>query len=46
MREPSTLTFNKGEKDLLAGLEQEMVLTICAGSYTIVKVKNVEVLHY
>ena len=41
MREPSTLTLNKGEKDLLAGLEQEMVLTVCAGSYTIVKVKNV-----
>lgn len=35
MREPSSLTLNKGEKDLLAGLEQEMVLTICAGSYTI-----------
>lgn len=38
MREPSTLTLNKGEKDLLAGLEQEMVLTVCAGSYTIAKV--------
>ena len=41
MREPSTLTLNKGEKDLLAGLEQEMVLTVCAGSYTIAKVKIV-----
>jgi hypothetical protein len=38
MREPSTLTLNKGEKDLLAGLEQEMVLTVCAGSYAIAKV--------
>ncbi|XP_069695323.1 trafficking protein particle complex subunit 10 isoform X2 [Periplaneta americana] len=35
MREPSTVTLNKGEKDLLAGLEQEMVLTVSAGSYTI-----------
>jgi hypothetical protein len=41
MREPSSLTLNKGEKDLLAGLEQEMVLTLCAGSYTIAKVKIV-----
>jgi hypothetical protein len=41
MREPSTLTLNKGEKDLLAGLEQEMVLTVCAGSYTITKVQIV-----
>ncbi|PNF25423.1 hypothetical protein B7P43_G08798 [Cryptotermes secundus] len=37
MKEPSTLTLNKGEKDLLAGLEQEMVLTVCAGSYAIAK---------
>jgi hypothetical protein len=37
-REPSTLALNKGEKDLLAGLEQEMALTVCAGSYTIAKV--------
>jgi hypothetical protein len=41
MSEPSTLMLNKGEKDLLAGLEQEMVLTVCAGSYAIAKVKIV-----
>ncbi|XP_021932391.1 trafficking protein particle complex subunit 10 isoform X2 [Zootermopsis nevadensis] len=35
MREPSSVILNKGEKDLLAGLEQEMVLTVSAGSYTI-----------
>jgi hypothetical protein len=40
MREPSTLALNKGEKDLLAGLEQEMVLTVCAGSYTIAEVNS------
>jgi hypothetical protein len=41
MREPSTLMLNKGEKDLLAGIEQEMVLTVSAGSYTITKVEFV-----
>jgi hypothetical protein len=39
MREPSSLMLNKGEKDLLAGLEQEMVLTVSAGSHTIAEVK-------
>ena len=39
MREPSTVMLNKGEKDLLAGLEQEMVLTVSAGSYTIAEVR-------
>lgn len=39
MREPSSVILNKGEKDLLAGLEQEMVLTVSAGSYTIGEVK-------
>jgi hypothetical protein len=38
MKEPSSLTLNKGERDLLAGIEQEMVLTVSAGSYTIAEV--------
>ncbi|XP_067013704.2 trafficking protein particle complex subunit 10 [Anabrus simplex] len=32
---PSTVMLNKGEKDLLAGLEQEMVLTVSPGTFTV-----------
>ncbi|XP_046985474.1 trafficking protein particle complex subunit 10 [Schistocerca americana] len=35
VREPSSVSLNKGEKDLLAGLEQEMVLTVSSGSFSI-----------
>nr|CAD7265179.1 unnamed protein product [Timema shepardi] len=39
-REPPSVTLNMGGKDLLAGLEQDMVLTVSSGSQRIEEVRG------